>query len=173
MQSFSISRKLFLIAALVFILQFELGTVVAYQLNLADPGIGGSVRNHWMTAGTPITAPLVFMAPYILFLVLAFRRRWVGTLGVVGVTVLALISGLSWIPDHGMVQRVLEQHLNLWTGLTVALLALATPIIVVLGILTILRQREKKQRAGVMPESLPAPVDSQLALSDHLPTLVP
>lgn len=173
MQSFGIERKFFLIAALVFVLEFELGTVVAYQLNLSDPGIGGSVRDYWMVAGTPITAPLVFMVPYVLFLLLAFFQRWVGTVGVVGVTLLALISGLAWIPDHGMAQRVLEQHLNLWTGLTMALLALATPAIVVMGFLSLLRQRGARQSAVVVPDILPAPVDPLPASSDRLPTLVP
>lgn len=173
MQSFGIERKLFLIAALVFVLEFELGIVVAYQLNLSDPAIGGSVRDHWMTAGTQITAPLVFMVPYVLFLLLAFFQRWVGMAGVVGVTLLTLISGLSWIPDHGMVQRVLEQHLKLWTGLTVALLALATPAIVVLGILSLLRQQGAKQSAVVAPDPVPTPANPLPALSDHLPTLVP
>jgi hypothetical protein len=63
MHSFTAGRKLFLIAALVFLFEFVLGTIVALQLNLSDASVGSSVREHWMTNGTPITAPLVFMVP--------------------------------------------------------------------------------------------------------------
>jgi len=149
MHSFTAERKLFLIAALVFLFEFVLGTIVALQLNLSDPGVGGSVREHWMLNGTPITAPLVFMIPYVIFLVLAFRQRWVGTLGIVGLTLMTLASGLSWIADHGMVQRVIQQHLNPGTGVSVALLVLATPAIVVLGILTLV-QRWQSRRSAVI-----------------------
>lgn len=121
MHSFATERKLFLIAALAFLFEFVLGSIVALRLNLSDPGVGGSVRDHWMTNATPITDPLVFMVPYIVFLVLA------------------LAFGLSWIPDHGMVQQGLDQHLNPWTGVTVALLMLATPAMVVLGIRAVRR----------------------------------
>lgn len=152
MQSFGIERKLFLIAALVLVLACEAGLVVGFQLNLPDPVFGGSVRGHWVTAGTPLTAPPVFIVPYSLFLVLAFRQRWVGTVGIVGVTALALLSGLFWIPDRGMVQRVLAQHLAVWIGLPLALLALSTPAIMLLGVLTLLRQRGAQGRAAILPD---------------------
>jgi len=151
MRSFGIERKLFLIASLVFVLEFGLGTVVALQFNLSGADL-------WLTDGTALTAPGVFMVPYMLFLLLAFRRRWVGTVGVVGVTLQTLISGLSWIPDHGLVQQVLAQHLNFWTGLTVALLVLATPTTVVLGILTLVQQRKAHRSAPRSSEALPEPI---------------
>jgi hypothetical protein len=138
--SFTTERKLLLLAAVGFLCEFVLGTLVALQLNLSDPGIGGSARDHWLTNSTPVTVPLVFMILYVVFLVLAFRPRWVGTLGAVGLTVLTLASGISLISDHSMVQRVVEQHLNLWTGATVALLMFVTPATVVLGILTLVGQ---------------------------------
>ena len=149
MNSFATERKLFLIAALLFVLEFELGTVVAYQLDLSDPLIGGSSRDHWMTAGTPLSASGVFMLPSILFLLLAFRQHWIGIIGIAGLTLLALIAGLSWIPNHGMVQRVLTQHLTLWTSVPLAMLALLTPAIVLLGILALLRERAAWRSSAV------------------------
>ena len=71
---------------------------------------------------------------------------------------MTLLSGLSWIPDHGTVQQVLEQHLNFWTGLTVALLALAAPAIVMPGILTLIRQRKARGSAAISSEVLPKSV---------------
>ena len=41
MQQFLPVRKAFLIAALVFVLNYVLGTAVVLQLNLSDPNIGG------------------------------------------------------------------------------------------------------------------------------------
>jgi hypothetical protein len=159
MHSFPTERKLFLIATLVFVLEFEAGLVVAFQLNLSDPTIGGSSRNHWVLAGTPLTAPGAFMAPYVLFLLLPFGRRWVGVIGIAGVTLLAVIAGLAWIPDYAMVQRILTQHLTIWTGLPLGVLALITPTIVVLGILTLLRHRAVRRKGAVIePDPLPMSV---------------
>jgi len=53
MQQFLPVRKAFLLAALVFVFDFVLGTAVALQLNLSDPAIGGTARDNWFTAGTP------------------------------------------------------------------------------------------------------------------------
>lgn len=53
MQPFSPVRKAFLIAALIFVIDNIAGTVIAIQMNLSDPAIGGAARDHWLTAGTP------------------------------------------------------------------------------------------------------------------------
>lgn len=145
-------RKAFLFAALIFILDFVFGTVVAIQLNLSDPAIGGAARDHWFTAGTPLSAPGVFMIPYVIFLVLATRQRWVGESGVVGVWLLTLVSGLSWIADlhTGLLPRLFENHLTVFTGLSLAVLAITTLTVVVLGIVTLIVQG----RAHIRPALL-------------------
>lgn len=149
MQQFLSVRKAFLIAALVFVFNSVLGTVVALQLNLSDPGIGGTSREHWLTTGTPLAAPLGFMILYVILLLLATRQRWMGIIGVGGVSLLTLISALSLTTDWGMVLRVMEHHLTMFTGLTVIVLAITYPTIVILGILTLLLQKRAHATVAV------------------------
>ena len=58
-----------------------------------------------------------------------------------GVSLLTLMSGLSWATDWGLVLRLIQHHLTILTGLSLALLTVTTPTIVILGILTLLLQR--------------------------------
>jgi len=144
-------RKAFLIAALVFVLNYVFGTLVALQLNLSDPGIGGTSRDHWLTTGTPLAAPAGFMVLYVLFLLLATRKLWMGIIGIVGVSLLTLISALSWITDWGMVHRVIEQHLTVLTGLTLGVLVITYPTIIILGIVTLSQQGRVRQKLANEP----------------------
>jgi len=146
MQQFLPVRKAFLIAALVFVLNYVFGTSVALQLNLSDPVIGGTSRDHWLTAGTPLNAPLGFLVPYVIFLLLATRQRWIGIIGTVGVSLLTLISALSWTTDWVMVQRVIEHHLTILTGLTLGVLVVNYPTIIILGIVTLVQQGRMRQK---------------------------
>jgi hypothetical protein len=148
MQQFLLVRKAFLVAALVFVFDFVLGTAIALQLNLSDPAIGGAARDHWFTAGTPLSAPGLFMILYVIFLVLATRQRWIGISGIVGVSLLTLISGLSWIADlnTGLLQRLIEQHLTILIAFTLVLLLATTLTIVILGIATLILQRRAHTR---------------------------
>jgi hypothetical protein len=149
MQQFLPVRNAFLIAALVFVLNYVLGTVVVLQLNLSDPNIGGSARVSWLTSGTQLGAPAWFMALYVILLVLATRERWIGILGTAGVTLLTLMSGLSWLVDYAMVLRVIEYHLTVLTGLAVAVLIITTPTVVILGTTTLLLQRHVQKRIAI------------------------
>ena len=149
MQQFLPVREAFLIAALVFVLNYVLGTAVVLQLNLSDPGIGGSARDSWLASGTQLGAPAWFMVLYVVLLVLATRQRWIGILGTAGVTLLTLMSGLSWLVDYGMVLRVIEHHLTVLTGLAVAVLIITTPTVVILGITTLIAQRRAHMRMVV------------------------
>lgn len=143
MRPFLPVRKAFLIAALIFVLANVFGTAVAIQINLSDPAIGGSARDHWFTAGTPLSAPGVFMIVYVILLALATRQRWPGIVGIVGITLLALISGISWTADlnTGLLPRLIAQHLTMLTGTSLALLAITTLTVIVLGIATLILQR--------------------------------
>ena len=142
-------RKAFLIAALVFVLNYVLGTVVVLQLNLSDPNIGGPARDSWLTSGTQLGAPAWFMVLYVILLVLATRQRWIGILGTAGVTLLTLMSGLSRLVDYGMLLRIIEHHLTVLTGLAVAVLIITTPTVVILGITTLIAQRRAHMRVAV------------------------
>jgi hypothetical protein len=149
MQQFLTVRKAFLIAAFVFVLNYVLGTAVVLQLNLSDPNIGGSARDSWLTTGTQLGAPAWFMVLYVILLVLATRLRWIGILGTAGVTLLTLMSGLSWLVDYAMVLRVIEHHLTVLTGLAVAVLIITTPTVVILGIATLIAQRRARMRVAI------------------------
>ena len=149
MQQFLPVRKAFLIAALIFVLNYVLGTAVVLQLNLSDPGIGGSARDSWLASGTQLGGPAWFMVLYVILLVLATRQRWIGILGTAGVTLLTLMSGLSLIPDHGMVLRVIAHHLTILTGLAVAVLVVMIPTVVVLGTATLVLQGRVRMRAAI------------------------
>jgi hypothetical protein len=89
------------------------------------------------------------MVLYVILLVLATRQRWIGILGTAGVTLLTLMSGLSWIVDWGMVLRVIEHHLTVLTGLAVAVLIVTTPTIVILGIVTLILQGRARKRVAL------------------------
>jgi hypothetical protein len=149
MQQFLPIRKAFLIAAFIFVLNYMLGTATVLQLNLSDPNIGGPARDSWLVSGTQLGAPAWFMVLYVILLALAARQRWIGTLGIAGVTLLTLMSGLSWIVDWGMVLRVIEHHLTVFTGLAVAVLIITTPTVVILGIATLLMQRHVQKRVAI------------------------
>jgi uncharacterized membrane protein (DUF4010 family) len=144
-------RRAFLFAAFIFILDFVFGTVVSIQLNLSDPAIGGAARDHWLTAGTPLSAPGVFMIPYVIFLVLATRQRWMGIIGIAGVSLLTLISGISWIADlnTGLLPRLVKYHLTAFTALSLIVLALTTLAIVVLGIVALVLQGRTRMRPAL------------------------
>lgn len=148
MQQFLPVRKAFLLAALVFVFDFVLGTAVALQLNLSDPALGGPARDNWFTAGTPLSAPGVFMILYVILLVLATRQRWIGIAGIVGVTLLTLISGISWIADlnTGLLPRLIEHHLTISIVFTLVLLLATTMTTIMLGIATLFQQRRAYTR---------------------------
>ena len=149
MRQFLPIRKAFLIAAFVFVLNYVLGTAVVLQLNLSDPNIGGPARNSWLVTGTQLGAPAWFMVIYVIMLLLATRQRWIGILGTLGVTLLTLMSGLSWIADWGMVLRVIDHHLSVLTGLAVTVLIITTPTVVILGIATLIVQRRSHMRVAL------------------------
>jgi len=149
MRQFLPIRKAFLIAAFVFVLNYVLGTAVVLLLNLSDPNIGGPARNSWFVTGTQLGAPAWFMVIYVIMLLLATRQRWIGILGTLGITLLTLMSGLSWIADWGMVLRVIEHHLSVLTGLAVTVLIITTPTVVILGIATLIVQRRSQMRVAI------------------------
>ena len=78
----------------------------------------------------------------------------IGILGTTGVTLLTLLSGLSWIVDGGMVLRVIEHHLTVLTGLAVAVLVVTTPTVVILGIATLIAQGRARTRVAIVAKTI-------------------
>jgi len=149
MRPFFLVRRVFLIAALAFILDAVFATALALQLNLSDPAIGpGTARDTWFLTGTSFSAPGVFMIVYIVFFLLATRRGWVGIVGSVVITLQTLVSGLSLISDWGAMQRALEQHLTVLMGLAVGIFFLAMPLIVISGMATLVLQWRGRSRVA-------------------------
>jgi hypothetical protein len=140
------SQQAFVIAGLAFVLNAIFGTLVSLQLNLSDPLIGGSSREHWLTTGTPLAAPPPFVVAYAVFLALATRERWVGTVSVILVSLLTLISALSLTSDWPMVQRVVAHHWTVGSALALGMLAVLYPTIVVLGIVTLAQRVRTRSR---------------------------
>ena len=139
MNNYSNICKAFLIAALVYVLDNVLGFVVALIMNLSDPLIGGTSRDNWFGAGTPLTAPGFFVIVYSLFLLFATRQHWLGVVGTIVVTLMTFVSGFSLLPDHEIVQRVWQDHLNIATGFTLVVLFAALLSTFVLGISTLIQ----------------------------------
>ncbi len=89
------------------------------------------------------------MIPYVIFLVLVTRQRWMGTVGVAGVTLLTLISGMASLADRDMVQRALAQQPAILTVVTLVVLFITIPTIVILGILTLIWQWRVRTRPAL------------------------
>ncbi len=62
---------------------------------------------------------------------------------------MTLISALSWTTDWGMVQRVIEHHLTVLTGLTLGILVATYPTIIILGVVTLIQQRRVSMSAAI------------------------
>ncbi len=149
MRPFLPVRKAFLLAALVYVLNAAFSLAVALLLNLTDPEIPGTARETWFSNGTALTAPGFFLILFVLFLGLATRPRWPGISGIVGVTALAVISGMATLADWGMVQRILAYHLNIATVLSLALLCISIPATALLGIMTLVLQWRSRTKVAI------------------------
>jgi len=139
-------RKAFLLAALVYVLNAMFSLVVALVLNLTDPAISGTARETWFPNGTALTAPGFFLILFVLMLGLATRTHWLGVIGSVGLTLLAVISGMATLADWGMVQRIFADYLNIATALSVVLLFVSIPATAILGIMTLVLQWRARAR---------------------------
>lgn len=150
MRPFLSVRKAFLLAALVYILNALFSLIVALVLNLTDPAIVGTARETWFANGTALTAPGFFLLLFVLLLGLATRPRLPGIIGSVGITTLAVVSGMATFADWGMVQRIFANHLNIATAFSVMLLFVSIPATAILGILTLALQWRARARPALV-----------------------
>lgn len=110
------------------------------HVHLADPEIPGTARETWFSKRTALNTPVFFLILFVLLLGLATRPSWPGIIGIVGVTVLALISGMATLADSGMVQHIFANHLNIATVLSLALLFISIPATAILGTMSLVLQ---------------------------------
>jgi hypothetical protein len=152
MEQFTSLRKAFVIAGVVFVANWALGTAVALAINLYDPSpdVAAHARDSWVSPGTAISAPLVFMAPYVLFLALATRKRWVGAAGTAIVMALSLISNLSAMPDWaGTQEATMGRHILVLPAAIAVTVLILNGIVCALGGAA-LYQSWRARRGGVV-----------------------
>ncbi len=89
------TRRLVSVAALIFAV-WVAGTVVSivagWPAQFGGPGDPDDVTGEFLSRGTVFSPPLALMVALVVFALLAPSRRWWGTLGVVGLCLLAVIT---------------------------------------------------------------------------------
>ncbi len=89
------TRRLVSVAALIFAV-WVAGTVVSivagWPAQFGGPGDPDNVAGEFLSRGTVFSPPLALIVAFVVFVLLAPNRRWWGTLGVVGLCLLAVIT---------------------------------------------------------------------------------
>ena len=89
------------------------------------------------------------MIIYMLFLLLATRQRWIGTIGSTGVTLMTTISGMASIADMDLTRHFFGQHPAWLTVLPLVVLFVMMPIIILLGIVVLIQQVRTRTRPAL------------------------
>ena len=89
------TRRLVSFAVLIFVV-WVVGTVVSvvagWPAQFGGPGNPNNVAGEFLSRGTALSPPLSVMVALVVFVLLARSRRWWGTLGVVGLCLLAVAT---------------------------------------------------------------------------------
>ena len=89
------TRRLVSFAVLIFVV-WVVGTVVSvvagWPAQFGGPGNPNNVAGEFLSRGTALSPPLSVMVALVVFVFLARSRRWWGTLGVVGLCLLAVAT---------------------------------------------------------------------------------
>ncbi len=89
------TQRLISVAVLIFVV-WVVGTVVAvmagWPAQFGGPGNPSNVASEFLSRGTALSPPLAPMVALVVFAFLARSRRWWGTLGVVGLCLLAVVT---------------------------------------------------------------------------------
>jgi len=89
------TRRLVSFAVLIFAV-WVVGTVVSvvagWPAQFGGPGNPNNVAGEFLSRGTALSPPLFVMVALAVFVLLARSRRWWGTLGVVGLCLLAVVT---------------------------------------------------------------------------------
>jgi len=89
------TRRLISVAVLIFVV-WVAGTIVSiaagWAAQFGGPGNPNNVAGEFLSRGTALSPPLSVMVALAVFILLASSRRWWGTLGVVGLCLLAVLT---------------------------------------------------------------------------------
>jgi len=89
------TRRLVLVAALLFVV-WAVGAIVSvvagWPGQFGGPGNPDNVAGEFLSRGTVFSPPLYLMVALVVFILIAPSRRWWGTLGAVGLCLLAVVT---------------------------------------------------------------------------------
>ena len=130
----------FRIVAVMLIIFSLIGTIVTWTAHLVKPG---TPNTEAILSGTEFTAPLVFIASWMVFVLMTRIRGMVGTVGMVLMTLAALVFAI------GETTELFKSNIGLnsakWTFvLAASVVGLAIAVItVVLGIGYLVKSRKR------------------------------
>ena len=88
------TRKSLILASILYLLNALIGTLLAIQANLPAEFFGKdgkpALEDFLIGNGTALSAPLYLCIILALFIILAFRPKRLGTLGILGLTILGI-----------------------------------------------------------------------------------
>ena len=89
------TRRLLSVSVLLFVV-WVVGTILSivagWPAQFGGPGNPNNVAGEFLSRGTALSAPLSVMVALVLLTLLASSRRWWGTIGVVGLCLLAVVT---------------------------------------------------------------------------------
>ena len=89
------TRRLLSVSVLLFVV-WVVGTILSvvaeWPAQFGGPGNPNNVAGEFLSRGTALSAPLSVMVALVVFTLLASSRRWWGTIGVVGLCLLAVVT---------------------------------------------------------------------------------
>lgn len=89
------TRRLVSVSALLFVV-WVVGTILSvvagWPAQFGGPGNPNNVAGEFLSRGTALSPPLSVMVALVVFTLLASSRRWWGTIGVVGLCLLAVAT---------------------------------------------------------------------------------
>ncbi len=89
------TRRLVSVSILIFVV-WVVGTILSvvagWPAQFGGPGNPNNIAGEFLSRGTALSPPLSVMVALVVFTFLAMSRRWWGTLGVVGLCLLAVTT---------------------------------------------------------------------------------
>lgn len=148
------ARMLQLVTAVIVLLLMITGSIIAILQHLPtdadEQGIHSGVQTFLMN-GTVISPPTVLLTLFVVFLGFSFltsRSRWVGLVGTVGLSLLALIASVATTSDERWRQLVSPAHFDLLTSPLALISSVALLLTVLFGILNIVQWIRMQSRGA-------------------------
>jgi hypothetical protein len=154
------ARRLLFIASILYLLNAGIGTIVAVQENLPSVTFATSFisgKTAWEDFiggnGTALSPPLYLCIVMVLLLILAFLPKWLGTVGIVGLTILGVLFLLGELAETVTYQALNPATFNLPVALVKLIAIVLVLLIIALGGLEIVHRRQAyRQRAMIQDE---------------------